>query len=295
VASDDGSTLYVIGGGTGSQPDARINDLWSYDTRSDTWTQLANIPVADGMAAYGAAVQLNGAIYVFGGVHGAGPDEGYLNTLWIYDIASDSWSSGTPIPNSPEGRYGTAVALLNDGSGRILVAGGATTVLFSDAYFYDAASDSYTPLAPIPSIRNQLTFRIHAASNDDGTQVHVFGGGFAGSGHWVYDVAGKTWSTAAAQVPNGVTDPGVVELPGSGLFYVVGAPGGFNLTTVHSTQIYDSASNTWSYGPDLPSIANNTSAALALDANGANLDIYREGGFNNTTGSIPVNYSLVVA
>jgi N-acetylneuraminic acid mutarotase len=296
VASDDGSTLYVIGGGTGARPDARVNDVWSYDTKSDKWTQLASIPVADGMAAYGAAVQLNGAIYVFGGVHGAGTDAGPLNTLWIYDIASDSWCSGTPIPNSPAGRYGPAVALLNDGSGRVLVAGGTDgSTLFGDAYLYDTSMDSYTPVARIASIGNSLTFRLHAASNDDGSQVHVFGGGFAGSGHWVYDVASDTWSTAQTQMPNGVTDPGVVELPGTGLFYVVGAPGGVTLTTVHSTQVYDSSSNTWSYGPDLPAIANNTSAAIALDANGANLDVYLEGGFNNTTGSVPVDYSLVVA
>lgn len=64
-----------------------------------------------------------------------------------------------------------------------------------------------------------------------------------------------------------------MELPGTGLFYVVGAPGGSTLTTVHSTQIYDSSTNTWSYGPDLPAIANNTSAAIALDASGANFDI----------------------
>jgi N-acetylneuraminic acid mutarotase len=296
VASTDGSTLYVIGGGTGAVPDARINDVWSYDTSSDKWTRLASIPVADGMAAYGAAVQLNGAIYVFGGVHGAGPDAGSLNTLWIYDIASDSWSSGTPIPNSPNGRYGPAVALLNDGSGRILVAGGTdSSVLFGDAYLYASSSDSYTPVARISSIGNSLTFRIHAASNDDGSQVHVFGGGFAGSGHWVYNVASNIWSTDLAQMPNGVTDPGVVELPGTGRFYVVGAPGGLTLTTVHSTQIYDSSTNSWSYGPDLPAIANNTSAAIALDANGANFDVYMEGGFNNTVGSIPVNYSLTVA
>src|SRR5262249_17455109 len=155
------------------------------------------------------------AIYVFGGIHGAGADAAPLNTLWIYDIASDSRSSGTPIPNSPDGRFGPAVALLNDGSGRILVAGGASTGLFNDAHLYDASWDSYTPIASMPSIRNQLTFRIHAASNDDGSQVHVFAGGFAGSGHWVYNVANNIWSTAAAQMPNGVTDPGVVAVPGT--------------------------------------------------------------------------------
>jgi hypothetical protein len=92
-----------------------------------------------------------------------------------------------------------------------------------------------------------------------------------------------------------VTDPGVVELAGTGLFYVVGSPGaGSLLTTVNSTQIYDSNAGTWLNGPDLPTNANNTSAAVGKNANGINVDVYLEGGYDGSS-STPINYSLTVA
>jgi hypothetical protein len=185
VASADGNTIYVIGGGLGAGPDATVNTVLAFDVPSGTWSQRASLPTP--LRAFGAAAETTDpftgdeSIYVFGGFDGARA----TSALNKYDTITDTWSTGTPVPNSPTGRFGAAVAVLNDGSGRILVAGGAGNLLQNDAYLYDPLSDSYTSIAPIPGA---TPYRIHAASSDDGRQFHVFGGGFEGRGHFVYDV-----------------------------------------------------------------------------------------------------------
>ena len=70
------------------------NAFASYDTNTDTWTPLAPDPfVTD---HYGAASgAFNGKVYVVGGT------SGFSNAVWIYDIASNSWSLGTSAPTSP--------------------------------------------------------------------------------------------------------------------------------------------------------------------------------------------------
>ena len=70
------------------------NAFAAYDTNTDTWTPLAPDPfVTD---HYGAASgAFNGKVYVVGGT------SGFSNAVWIYDIASNSWSLGTSAPTSP--------------------------------------------------------------------------------------------------------------------------------------------------------------------------------------------------
>src|SRR5215472_8416625 len=127
--------IYEIGGGVGAGPDARINQIWAYDPSTNTWSRKANIPLPDGIAAYGAAVEVDGFIYVFGGVTGALSTVAVLNTIWIYDVANDSWSAG---PNLPTNMFGPAVAAV---TGKIIIAGGSDGfVLLSATYEFDPVS-----------------------------------------------------------------------------------------------------------------------------------------------------------
>jgi len=85
VASSDGSQIYHIGGLTGALvPTKKVR---VYSTADDTWSDAADIPVTTGIRTFGAAIELNGLIYVLGGV-----DEiGVLDTTWIYDEVQDTW------------------------------------------------------------------------------------------------------------------------------------------------------------------------------------------------------------
>src|SRR5713226_1508625 len=109
LVADDNGIVYSIGGGLGAGPDSRINQLWSYDPASDSYTQLADLPLTPGAAHYGSAVQLGGFIYVFGGVTGPPGPVDVTNRTFIYGIANDVWSNGA---NMPDLRFGSGICLV---------------------------------------------------------------------------------------------------------------------------------------------------------------------------------------
>jgi hypothetical protein len=64
--------------------------FFSYDIAADSWTTLASIPQSD---TYGSASgAFNGKVFVAGGT------SGILNTVQVYDIATNTWSPGTAAP-----------------------------------------------------------------------------------------------------------------------------------------------------------------------------------------------------
>jgi N-acetylneuraminic acid mutarotase len=266
IVSDDGGLIYSIGGGVGPGPDVTINQLWVYDSGSDTWTRLADVLTP--IRAFGAAVQLDGRIYVFGGFDGGAP----LNTTLIYDIASNTWSRGRDLPGP---RFGSAVAVVN---GRIFVAGGSSG---AETLEYDPKANIFTPRASLPGGR--ITFRIHASADNDSGQMHVFAGGFDGPQHLIYDVASDSWSDGPA-LPFGQTDPAVVTA-GSTIFVMGGIIGPAR------TQMFSLLTGTWSQGPALPAPVNNTGGALS--GSGESATIFVIGGFSGAA-SVPSNYSLGV-
>ena len=63
----------------------------SYNIATDTWASLTNIPGTD---HYGSASgAFNGKVFVAGG------STGFVNTVQVYDVATNTWSSGTIAPN----------------------------------------------------------------------------------------------------------------------------------------------------------------------------------------------------
>ncbi|HJR31255.1 MAG TPA: kelch repeat-containing protein, partial [Pseudomonas sp.] len=89
----DGTNVYVYGGGNSSG--GFYNDLWRWSPATQTWTQLANMPTAKQniQGAY-----WNGKIYVPGGFNGA-----HITENAIYDIATNTWSLGAPLPAAQTG------------------------------------------------------------------------------------------------------------------------------------------------------------------------------------------------
>ena len=79
--------VYCAQGDTG-------NGFASYNIATDTWTPLAADPfVTD---HYGSASgAFNGKVFVVGGT------TAFSNAIWIYDVASNTWSVGTSAPTGP--------------------------------------------------------------------------------------------------------------------------------------------------------------------------------------------------
>jgi len=261
VASNDGSLIYHVGGWvTGGvyisnrmRVYSPVDDTGDASAMMSPWWDAASVPVSDGIRSYGSAIELNGFVYIFGGVFGPG---GVLNTTWIYDEANDAWHQGT---NMPGFRFGSAVA--TDGA-VFWVIGGYNSGLGAEntVWRYDPKADAYsTGFRDMP----QYLGRIHGAWLPDRT-VHVLGGAEAGSldNHLVYDTVADTWS-AAPRIPFGVQDPATVT--DGKLIYLAGSPDGrFPLQPGH-TQIFDPATSTWSEGPRMPGPwgLDNTSGTIA--------------------------------
>ncbi len=86
--------VYVFGGsGAGGNT---LSDCWEFDPVNNSWTQKASMP---GPRIYHTAVAFNDSvIFVLGGaVDGAAAAD---NTVYLYNISTNSWSTVTPMPTA---------------------------------------------------------------------------------------------------------------------------------------------------------------------------------------------------
>jgi N-acetylneuraminic acid mutarotase len=174
--------IYVIGGGF-SQRATRI-----YDIGTNTWSAGTLVPV--GIFGYGHAYA-NGKIYVIGGF----VDGNYSNTMYAYDVASDTWSA--PLAPLPQGEAQMACGVINN---KIYVAGGsdANNVL-NNLYVYDIATNSWTGGTPMP-VRSD-----GPAGTVVNGKLWVIGGrdasGAALNNTQMYDPATNSWYDGPALFP----------------------------------------------------------------------------------------------
>src|SRR4029077_16252153 len=137
-AVSDGTFVYIGGGYDGTNVHT---DLLKYDPVANTYTPLANAPDAFFLSQ---AVIFNNKIYSVAGFNLGGQS----TTTRIYDIAGNSWTTGTAIPE-PNGLSDAATGL---DTGKIYIAcgfngSGASNTL----HIYDIASDSWTTGANAPT------------------------------------------------------------------------------------------------------------------------------------------------
>ena len=94
-------------------------------------------------AALGAQATMlwNGVIYVAGGYDGGGE----LDTLYAYDIASDTWST---LARMPQQLYAPGFGAIN---GKLYIAGGfAFGAVFNTLQIYDIATNTWTTGPDVP-------------------------------------------------------------------------------------------------------------------------------------------------
>lgn len=243
VIDSANDTVYIIGGGLGVVPDtgyiATSDLVMAYSSINGTSWRVAPIPT--GVRGASGGIGEDGRIYVFSGVNDS---SGLVASTQIYDIASDSWTTGANIPFSqweakcavdwPDmyviggASSGTAVqiynARTNSWSGGVALpssrfAGAATYVASVDSVFYIGGVDvAWNPMS------NVYRFKIGTAS-------------------WI-EMAQLPSATAALDVTTGA----------DGLVYAVGGSNNmFNVVNpVFSSGYYYCANNdTWFSLPDM--------------------------------------------
>ena len=162
-----GGRLYVVGGNQGMD----LSTVEAYDPTSNTWIACAPLPVA---RSWAGACAVNGKLYVVGGYASTAPISPWLDRLDIYDPATDSWSSGPPIPLFP-GLFQHVVLALND---QVVVLGGGNAERALDTiYRFDPATGTWTQGARLPRPLAQF----------GGVAASGLGYLFDGSGTLLYD------------------------------------------------------------------------------------------------------------
>lgn len=221
--------LFAIGGERSS---GATNLVERFDIEKGDWQTMASKPTAVGDVS---AEVISGKIFVPGGKL---TDGSMTNVLEIYDPQRDTWITGSPLPEAV-----SAYALASF-EGRLYLFGGWDGQHYLNSVLrYDAASDQWTQLPPMPLAR------AYAGAAFSGDRIFVLGGrnqSGALAANSVYmpnneNGNGASWSEAAP-LPEGRYAMGVTSI--AGFIYVVGGTGVTN--TELPTMVYLPSNDAWS-------------------------------------------------
>lgn len=230
VAVSDGTFVYLIGG----RPVSLVgHDLWRYSPTNNNWTSLTPMPTS--RATEHMAVYSNGNIYVVGGRTTDAPtDGGDLAILEIYNVASNTWTTGSPLPSPLADGH----AVLQNG--KIYVFGGFTTTgtASTNTYIYDISSGVWLTGSSSP------VGVIDPAAGVCGPQIYLIGGSTAQLGlqnsNYAYNPLTDTWNSSLS-IPTPTAEVEAISYKGQ-IFVVSGGifgSGGFN----PANQIFHCADN----------------------------------------------------
>ena len=187
----DGTVAYEGGGYSFSVGD-NTNEFGKFDPVANTWTPLAPVPDLFNAEASGVYAPNVNKLFVFGG---DSPNAGtVVNTTRIYDIATNTWSTGTPMPDV---RAFMASGYFN---GKIYLVGGYNTgnvdPSFGQVWEYDPVANTFnTSRMSMPATLGGPGFGIING------HMYVAGGRDLNNTNlntlYDYNIAADSWTTGA--------------------------------------------------------------------------------------------------
>jgi N-acetylneuraminic acid mutarotase len=255
----NGVAIYVIGGQTfvGNTP-VRTPRTSVYNTETNTWTMLSPMYAADGFGySNTTAALVNGKIYLPSGY--VGDDDTYDGTHWVYDIATNIWSTTTPAPwpNGQPMAYSYAVsydATVTDD--RYFLTGGLSgpflsgdTVPHREVFSFVPASNIWIPLAQMQVARYAHVAALQRINGQDhlcvvgGLSKNAINENIVLSGGECYNILTNQWNvtTGAMNFPRFNAASAVGS---DGRWYVYGGTD-FAFRSVAVTEVYNPATNSW--------------------------------------------------
>ena len=230
-----GGKTYIVGGDSSG---TSLNTLQRYDPATNTWTTDTNHGGTLAPLPQRRAVLFCGAMHDKLHCMGGWQDGSYTGDHFIYDPASNAWSTGTALPAAPIGQFAASF------NNKIYVFGGWAGTYSNTVYEY-AEPGGWTTKAGMPTARNHGTTAIY-----DG-KIYVIGGEAGSQAISTverYDPILNTWTTNLAPLPEPLRWLGDSGAPVSaGLIYVLG-PG-------NTAYGYDPLSNSWRAFNSMPSPA----------------------------------------
>jgi N-acetylneuraminic acid mutarotase len=249
--------IYVAGGlarGPGGE------EFYRYDPATDRWTELAPLPEARHHAPLAA---YDGTVYLVGGVaNRAFPNQAFLGsfstteTLFAYDVASDTWREGTPMPR-PVGAH--AAIATEEGMIHVLGGIGDTPIPALDQHLvFDPKADRWTESPPLPTAREHF-----GAAYLDGVIYTASGRlGDRGTEFEAYDIETGAW-TVLPDVPTARSGVAVVAFQGQ--IYVFGGESLNSPDTFDQAERYDPGSGTWQEVTPMPAGRHGLAGAALAD------------------------------
>jgi hypothetical protein len=234
-----GSDMYVLGGVSNG---TRVATMNRYDSSANTWTPRAALPVTSEAPS---AAYYNGKIYLAEGDTGL--------SFHIYDIATNTWTTGAPRTNppAPANGYGSAAGAFG---GKVYVVGGSSATS-NVTSVYDIASNTWSAGNPAPA-----AFTL-AGYHQSGQYLYVVGGFGASpaansTATMRLDMATGTWTSGPAFTPQRADF--ALAMSGSKLYAIGGdANGGAFFDSVATVNELDTSGwpgGSWATSPfDLPS------------------------------------------
>ena len=259
--------MYRGGDSTGGY----YNDLWRWDPNTQIWTQLANMPTAKQGAYW------NGKIYVPGGFNGA-----HITENAIYDIATNMWTTGAPLP-APQ--TGANVAFNN----KIYNFGGNPGPQ-STVTIYDIATNTWSNGAAMPAA---ITYGRATVANLVGSYAYYAGGIATVTVNTLYryDFAANTWATMAPLQTARASEELMTSPFQDQLYAVMGGDATFftGVPLPVSIRCSSIGTNDWNYGNPVVTKA----AAPSGGQPGGNGTLMVQGGVDSTTYYNTVQVSVV--
>ncbi|MEO5977193.1 MAG: kelch repeat-containing protein, partial [Chryseolinea sp.] len=236
-----GGKFYLLGG-------RGIKNVGIYNPATKIWTAGAQSPIE---LHHFQAIAYQNKIYVIGALTGPYPSETPVANIYIYDVATNGWSTGATIPAARR-RGSSGVVQFNN---KFYVIAGTQNghsggfVNWVDSY--DPATNAWATLADAPEARDHFQAAITNG------KIYCIGGrrttqpDFAGntvSAVNVYDIASNTW-TSPTQIPTPRAGHSVALVNNE--IIATGGEVNYQTDALNTVEAYNVTNNTWTTRPQL--------------------------------------------
>lgn len=275
IANPSGqSIVYTVGGENALSTPLRTVE--AYNAVGDTWAGKAPLPAARTLLN-GTAV-IDRKLYVTGGIT---ISRTLARDLWVYDPATNVWSSKAGMPVGSYGGVSAAIGRkLYVLTGKCDGCASASPAIARRFYRYDPATNVWKRLADAPGAH------LTGGAKAIGGKLYVAGGydqrGRVTSALHVYDPATNTWATKAAlPTPRAEVSAGAI----GDQLYLVGGYSSASGDAVARVDAYDPVTDAWASRARMPSARQGAAASVARNASGQTV-LHVLGGFRGGAGVI---------
>ena len=136
------TTYFVIG--TKAYFLDQNNKFFSYDSGTDTWTNLTAFTGTVTTRATGAGFSINGKGYICSGINSSAAGNTFLSDLWEYNPTTSTWTQKASLPSG--GRYASFGFAFNN-KGYVLGGEKISSAMTNEFLEYNPITDSWSALA----------------------------------------------------------------------------------------------------------------------------------------------------